>query len=115
MSCWLYILRCADGHYYIDCTDDLERDLAKHHAGKFIDYTRRRRPLKFMLSQEFPTRAEALKVARRLKLGNREGKNEYLRQHGVNVSKWGLSEISSPADLTKSRSNEDSGAEKNKL
>jgi tRNA/rRNA methyltransferase len=67
MTFWAYILRCADGSYYTGHTDDLERRIAQHQAGTCGGHTRERRPVEFLWSQEFPTRAEALEAERQIK------------------------------------------------
>ena len=42
---WLYILRCADGSYYVGTTrSSLELRTAQHNAGTFGGYTKSRRP-----------------------------------------------------------------------
>lgn len=41
----VYLLRCADGSLYAGITNDLERRLAAHNAGKGAKYTRSRRPV----------------------------------------------------------------------
>ncbi|GHF26061.1 GIY-YIG nuclease family protein [Pseudolysinimonas yzui] len=48
-----YILRCADGSYYVGSTRDLERRLAQHAAGEGAVYTRRRRPVELVWAHEF--------------------------------------------------------------
>jgi len=35
MASWAYMLRCADGSFYVGCTTDLEQRLAQHRAGTF--------------------------------------------------------------------------------
>jgi putative endonuclease len=43
MDAYLYVLRCADGSYYIGMTrSDLEKRLAEHEACAFDGYTARR-------------------------------------------------------------------------
>ena len=44
---WTYILRCADGTYYVGSTTDLERRVGQHDAGLGSAYTApvRRRPV----------------------------------------------------------------------
>ena len=64
---WMYILRCADGSFYVGHTDDLERRLDEHHAGRFACYTQQRRPVVLVHVQEFPTREEALAAERQVK------------------------------------------------
>lgn len=43
---WVYMLRCADGSFYVGHTDDLESRLAQHRQGYFPTcYTFGRRPV----------------------------------------------------------------------
>ena len=60
MTFWLYILRCADGSYYIGHTENLEKRFAEHNLGAVSSYTRKRRPLTLVFSEQFSTREEAL-------------------------------------------------------
>lgn len=64
---WIYRLRCADGSFYLGHTDDIERRLDEHHAGRCACYTQSRRPLVLAFSQEFSTREEALIAERQIK------------------------------------------------
>ena len=41
-----YMLRCADGTYYVGHSDDLERRVAQHEAGQFPGYAATRRPVR---------------------------------------------------------------------
>jgi len=50
---WVYILRCADGSYYVGSTIDLEQRLATHQMGLGAVYTRRRLPVELLWSAEF--------------------------------------------------------------
>jgi predicted GIY-YIG superfamily endonuclease len=50
---WVYILRCADGSYYVGSTDDLERRVAQHQNGFGAVYTRRRLPVELLWAAEF--------------------------------------------------------------
>ena len=42
---YTYILKCADGTFYTGWTNDLDRRLAAHNAGKGGKYTRSHRPV----------------------------------------------------------------------
>ena len=42
---FVYVLRCRDGSLYTGWTDDLERRMRAHEAGKASKYTRSRRPV----------------------------------------------------------------------
>lgn len=63
-----YMLRCADGSYYVGHTDDLQRRLAEHHHAAYPDcYTATRRPLELAYAIELATRDEAKALERKLK------------------------------------------------
>ena len=74
MQFWVYILRCRDGSYYTGHTDNLEKRLAEHLAGKAADWTRRRLPVALAWSDQAPTRAEALTFELRVKAWSRAKK-----------------------------------------
>lgn len=57
---YTYILSCADGSLYTGWTNDLERRLAAHSAGKGGKYTRTHLPVRLVYWEEFPTRHEAM-------------------------------------------------------
>ena len=67
MAFYVYILRCSDDSYYTGHTENVESRVHKHDAGEMDDYTRRRRPVRLVFSQEFPTREEALAAERQIK------------------------------------------------
>ena len=52
MTWWVYILRCADGTLYTGATNDLDRRLAAHNAGRGAKYTRTRRPVALVYREE---------------------------------------------------------------
>jgi putative endonuclease len=48
---FVYILRCADGSYYVGTTrKDLEERIGEHNAGHFGGYTSTRRPVTLVFS-----------------------------------------------------------------
>ena len=61
MGWYVYILRCADGTLYTGMTDDVEKRLAVHRAGKGAKYTRGRGPLELVHTEELPDKSAALK------------------------------------------------------
>jgi len=79
MSFWVYILRCADGSYYLGHTDNLDARVAAHHAGEMDGYTRTRRPVRLIFSEEFPTREEALSRERQIKGWSRARKEALIK------------------------------------
>ena len=57
---YTYILSCADGTLYTGWTNDLDRRLAAHNAGRGGKYTRARLPVKLVYHEEFATKEEAM-------------------------------------------------------
>ncbi len=55
-----YILECADGSYYTGYTNDLEKRVATHNAGKGGKYTRARLPVNLVYHECFDTKNEAM-------------------------------------------------------
>ena len=51
---FVYLLRCADGTLYTGCTNDLDRRLVAHNAGKGAKYTRSRRPVVLVYREQAP-------------------------------------------------------------
>ena len=48
MGYLVYILRCGDGTLYTGCTNDLDRRLRAHQAGRGAKYTRSRLPVELV-------------------------------------------------------------------
>lgn len=61
MTCYCYILECADGTFYTGWTTDPERRLAQHNRGVGAKYTSLRRPVKMVYVEEHPNRTSAMK------------------------------------------------------
>ena len=61
MTYWVYILRCADGTLYTGCTNDLDRRLRAHQAGRGAKYTRSRLPVELVYQEAVPDRSAALR------------------------------------------------------
>jgi len=65
---WLvYLLECSDGSYYAGITNRLEHRLEAHNSGQGARYTRSRRPVVLLATQEHPDRSEASKAEAKLK------------------------------------------------
>lgn len=61
MSYVVYILRCADGTYYTGITNDIDKRVAAHNAGKVgAKYTRGRLPVSLVYTEPAASRGEAL-------------------------------------------------------
>ncbi len=61
MDWFVYILRCGDGTLYTGITDDMEKRLAAHRAGRGAKYTRGRGPLEPVYVEEQPDKSAALR------------------------------------------------------
>ena len=57
---FVYLLRCADGSLYCGWTDDPERRLRAHNAGRGAKYTRSRRPVELVWLAACADREEAM-------------------------------------------------------
>ncbi len=69
---FVYILLSEkDNKRYIGFTDDIERRLLEHNAGK-VKSTKNRRPLKLICSEQFGNKSAAIKREREIK--NKKGK-----------------------------------------
>jgi putative endonuclease len=80
---FVYILLCSDGTFYIGKTTDIERRLRKHN-GEIkggAKYTRSRRPVRLVYSEEYTTVTEALKREYFLKQLTRSEKEKLISSH----------------------------------
>ncbi len=81
MTAFVYILRCADGSYYVGSTrTDLERRVAEHDAGTYGGYTKRRRPVELVFHQHFERITDAISAERQLKGWSRAKKEALMRR-----------------------------------
>ena len=83
MSCYCYIVECADGSFYTGWTTDLERRVKTHNAGRGARYTRMRRPVKLVYQEHQPNRSSAMKRERAIKTMTRERKQKLIQQGGT--------------------------------
>jgi putative endonuclease len=61
MSCFCYIVECADGTYYTGWAVDPQRRVAVHNKGRGARYTRMRLPVKLVYVEAQPDRKSAMK------------------------------------------------------
>jgi len=79
MGWYVYMLRCGDGTLYTGSTDDVERRLAAHRAGKGAKYTRGRGPLELVYTEEWPDKSAALRREYAIKQLSREKKQKLFK------------------------------------
>ncbi len=71
---WVYMLRCCDGSLYTGWTNDVERRLARHRAGRASRYTASRGPLELVLAVAMADRSAAMREEARIKALDRPAK-----------------------------------------
>ena len=64
---WVYILRCADGSLYTGWTNDLEKRVRAHAAGRGAKYTRSRLPVEPVYLECLPDRGGAMRREAQIK------------------------------------------------
>ena len=65
--CWVYILRCADGSYYVGHADDVAARIELHNAGRAAVWTARRRPVALCYSEQHPDEPSAVQRETQIK------------------------------------------------
>jgi putative endonuclease len=76
----MYILRCADGSYYVGSTSNVDARVAMHQAGEGADWTRRRLPVTLEFCELFDTVFEAFQAERQVKGWSRDKKEALIRR-----------------------------------
>ena len=62
----MYILRCADGSYYVGSTRNLESRLWQHQQGLGAEYTQHRLPVELVYAYEFERVIDAFAMEKRV-------------------------------------------------
>lgn len=57
---YTYMVKCKDGSLYTGWTNDLDKRVAAHNAGKGAKYTKSRRPVELVYYEAFCTKEEAM-------------------------------------------------------
>lgn len=58
---YVYIVRCSDDTLYTGYTNNLDRRIKMHNDGEGAKYTKGRRPVKLVHSEEFKSKSKAMK------------------------------------------------------
>ncbi len=82
---YVYVLRCSDGSLYTGYTDNIDRRVQQHNAGKAAKYTRGRRPVTLVIAWPYKTKSEALKAEAAFKKLLRAEKLRRLKVVGVRL------------------------------
>lgn len=73
---FVYIVRCQGGSFYTGITNDIQRRLKMHNAGKASRYTRIRRPVELIYTETCGSRKHALIREYRIKTLSRQEKED---------------------------------------
>ncbi|MBO2536717.1 MULTISPECIES: GIY-YIG nuclease family protein [Rummeliibacillus] len=74
----MYVLECSDGTYYTGYTNDLEKRIATHNAGKGAKYTKARRPVHCVYFETFENKHDAMSAEYGFKQLTRQQKLHYM-------------------------------------
>lgn len=77
---YFYVLECADGSYYAGYTNDLEKRLAAHNAGKGAKYTRAKGPVQMIHHEGFESKPDAMKAEYAFKQLTKAKKVRYIAE-----------------------------------
>lgn len=83
---FVYIVECSDRTFYTGITNDLDRRVEQHNAGKGARYTRGRRPVVLRYHELQPDRSRASTRESRIKALSRKGKQFLIDQAAINRS-----------------------------
>ncbi len=72
------MVRCSDGSLYTGYTNDLDKRLKAHNAGKGAKYTRSRCPVELVYNEEYNTKEEAMSREWHIKRLSRNKKEELI-------------------------------------
>lgn len=78
-STFVYILRCADGSYYVGHAEDVEARIRLHNSGRAATWTSVRRPVTLVYSEAFGDRLGAIGREQQLKGWSRAKKEALLK------------------------------------
>lgn len=79
---YTYIVECADKSLYCGWTNDLEKRIIAHNAGKGAKYTKPRLTVRLVYHEEFETKEEAMSREWQIKQLSRAEKEKLIRGAG---------------------------------
>ena len=71
---YIYILRCADGSYYVGHTRDVDQRVVAHNAGEGASWTASRRPVTLVYQERLESQPAAVRRERQIKKWSRAKK-----------------------------------------
>jgi len=76
---YVYILKCQDNTFYTGYTADLSRRIREHNTGRGAKYTRARKPVELLYSEDHNSIQEAMRREREIKRLSREKKIQLMK------------------------------------
>lgn len=77
---YTYIVECKDGTFYTGWTNDIEKRMEAHNAGRGAKYTKTRRPVTLIYKECFETKEEAMKREYAIKQMTRTQKLKLIKE-----------------------------------
>lgn len=77
---YTYMVRCADKTLYTGWTNNLEKRILAHNAGKGAKYTKSRLPVELVYSEVFETKKEAMQRECEIKKFTKKQKEELIKK-----------------------------------
>lgn len=77
---YTYILKCSDNTLYTGWTNDLEKRLKAHNAGKGAKYTKTRLPVEIVYYESFEDKIDAMKREYAIKQLSRKEKLKLIQE-----------------------------------
>ena len=104
MGIYVYMLRCADGSFYVGSAtgDDLAPRIDQHNAGHYPGYTFSRRPVILVWSEHFDRITDGIAVERQIKGWSRAKKTALIRSNWVTISRFAKRRTGKPKSLSPS-------------
>ena len=78
---YTYIIQCSDKTLYTGWTNNLEKRLADHNAGKGAKYTKSRLPVELVYYETFSSKEEAMRREYAIKKLTRKKKLKLITYH----------------------------------
>ncbi|WP_338726731.1 GIY-YIG nuclease family protein [Haladaptatus sp. DJG-WS-42] len=75
---YVYVVECADGSLYTGYTTDVTRRVEEHNAGTGAKYTRGRRPVELVHTEQFASKSRAMSREYEIKQFSRTQKERLL-------------------------------------
>ena len=72
--CYMYILQCSNGQYYVGSTLDIDKRLAEHQNGEGALFTKKHLPVELVYYEAFQKIEEAFQREHQVKGWNRKKK-----------------------------------------